>query len=135
MPGMACSSPTMAMGMRALLNELDHAVENVFAVGIEAEDEAAHHLDAVAAGWSPRCPAGCAGCSAACWLAIRLDSSGVSMPRNTETKPASFISCSSSGSSARLSEASVMKRKGCPCRLLPLDHRRQQIFARAPCCR
>ncbi len=31
----------------ALLDELDHAVEDVFAVGVEAEDEAAHDFDAV----------------------------------------------------------------------------------------
>ena len=37
----------MAKGNAALLDELDHAFEDIFAVGVEAQDEAAHHLDAV----------------------------------------------------------------------------------------
>ena len=35
-------------GNRALLNELDEAIENVVAVRIEAENEPAHHFDPVA---------------------------------------------------------------------------------------
>ena len=38
----------MAIGNAALLNEFDHAVEDVLAIGIEAQDEAAHHLHPIA---------------------------------------------------------------------------------------
>src|ERR1039458_5170992 len=34
-------------GNGALLNELDEALKDIFAVGIEAQDEAPHHFDAV----------------------------------------------------------------------------------------
>ena len=55
------------------------------------------------------------------------------MPRKTEIKPASLINCINSGSSARLSEASVLKSK------LVLYWLRHSASARtaplpAPCC-
>ena len=38
----------MAIGNAALLDKLHHAVEDVFAIGVEAQDEAAHHLHPIA---------------------------------------------------------------------------------------